>query len=299
MTTEIFFPLVQSYSREAILKLQPGKYSDLALLFLGTGGFEKFTLLRQDQTVKSSIYPDGGFAFLKTEKDFCAFDFGDIGKRGRGGHGHNDILSFTISGKHPFIVDRGTYCYTCNEKLRNKLRSAYSHNTAIVDGREPAEFSGLWSIKKDFTYPELLNWSSNDEQDVVEAQHRAYERLSQPVIHCRKITFNKKQRTFLLEDNFDGTGMHEIELMFHFSPQVKVIEAGRNFLALEGEEFALIKFRHSFALENWEHSPSYGVLQEAKSAHLKITSEVPLKIETFIFILSSLDDIHHILNRLR
>lgn len=280
-------------------KTVAGKYSSLALLFLGSGGFEKFTSLRSDHPVKSSIYPEGGFAFLKTEKDFCSFDFGDIGKRGRGGHGHNDILSFTISGKHPFIVDRGTYCYTCNEKLRNKLRSVYSHNTAIVDGKETAEFSGLWSIKKDFTQPKLLDWKSNDEQDIIEAQHSAYEKLAHPVIHRRKITLNKRQRTFLLEDNFSGTGVHQIELMFHFAPELKVVETGRNFLVLEGEEFALMKFRHKFNLESWEHSPSYGVIQTAMTARLKITSEVPLRIETFIFILSSLDEIHDILNRLR
>ncbi len=280
-------------------KTVAGRYSSLALLLLGSGGFEKFTSLRSDHPVKSSIYPEGGFAFLKTEKDFCSFDFGDIGKRGRGGHGHNDTLSFTVSGKHPFIVDRGTYCYTCDEKLRNKLRSVYSHNTAIVDGKETAEFSGLWSIKKDFTKPKLLDWKSNDEQDIIEAQHSAYERLAQPVIHRRKITLNKRQRTFLLEDNFSGTGEHQIELMFHFAPGVKVVETERNFLVLEGEEFALIKFRHKFNLESWEHSPTYGIIQTAKTARLKITSEVPLRIETFIFILNSLDEIHDILNRLR
>ncbi len=276
-----------------------GKYSELALLLLGTEGFEKFTALKENASVNSSIYRNGGFAFLKTRKDFCSFDFGDIGKRGRGGHGHNDILSFTLSGKSPLIVDRGTFCYTRDEKMRNKLRSAYSHNTGIVDGSEPAEFSGLWSVKKDFTRPELLSWTSSPGQDVVEARHRAYERLSKPVIHRRKITFNKTQRTFLLEDSFEGKGFHDIELMFHFSPQLKVVEADRNFLALEGTEYALIKFRHDFTLEEWDHSPSYGVLQKAKSARLKLNCELPFQTETFIFVLSSLDDIHYILNRLK
>lgn len=287
------------------LKSVAGEYSDLALLLLGTEGFEKFSSLQDDLEVKSAVFPKGGFAFLKTARDFCSFDIGDIGKRGRGGHGHDDVLSITIAGKNPFLVDRGTYCYTCDTKLRNKLRSTYSHNTAVIDRTEQAEFSGLWSIKKDLTSPELLNWTSTTEQDVILAQHHAYERLPQPVVHKRKITFNKRQRTFLLEDSFIGKGKHEIELMFHFAPELKVVDVGRNFIALEGEEFALMKFqsvregRMDFTLEDWEHSPSYGVLQNAKSARLKAKTDIPMKFETFVFILDNLDDINHILNRIR
>ncbi len=285
--------------RNGKFKFAAREYNELALMLLGTKGFEEFSSLKENLEKKSIIFPEGGFAFLKTGKDFCSFNMGDIGKRGRSGHIHNDVLSFTISGKNQFIVDRGTYCYTCNTNLRNKLRSTYSHNTVVVDKTEQVEFSGLWSIKKDLTSPEFLNWASTLEQDVVEAQHHAYERLPQPVIHKRKITFNKHQRTFLIEDNLMGAGRHEIELMFHFAPELRVTNLGRNFLALEGEEFALLKFQHAFTLEDWEHSPSYGVLNYAKSAHLKVSAELPLKLETFIFILSSLEEVNYLLNRFR
>ncbi len=287
----------------ADFKSLAGEYGDLALLLLGAEGFERFSSLQGDSRVKSAVFPKGGFAFLKTERDFCSIDIGNIGKRGRGGHGHNDVLSITISGKNPFLVDRGTYCYTSDIKLRNKLRSTYSHNTAVIDEAEQAEFSGLWSIKKDLTSPQLLDWISTDEQGIIEAQHHAYERLPQPVVHRRKITFNKHQRTFLLEDGFIGEGEHEIELMFHFAPELKVTDLGRNFFALEGSEFALIKFHSNYlglmnlTLEDWEHSPSYGVLLNAKTIRLKLTAEVPVRLETFIFILNSLDDINYILNR--
>ncbi|MFZ1083304.1 MAG: alginate lyase family protein [Candidatus Kryptoniota bacterium] len=275
------------------------EYSELALLLLGTKGFEEFSSLKENSEMESVIFAEGGFAFLKTGRDFCSFDVGDIGKRGRGGHGHNDVLSLTIAGKNQFIVDRGTYCYTCDTNLRNKLRSTYSHNTAVIDKTEQAEFSGLWSIKKDLSSPELLNWVSTPEQDVVEAQHHAYERLSQTAIHKRKITFNKHRRTFLIEDNFVGEGRHKIEVMFHFAPELRVTNLGRNFLALEGEEFAVLKFQHPFTLEDWEHSPSYGVLNYAKSARLKVSAELPVKLEAFIFILSSLEEMNYLLNRFR
>ncbi len=287
------------------LKATAPNFSELALLLSGTEGFEQFSLLEAKSKVASRVFKDGGFAFLRTEKDFCSFDFGDIGMRGKGGHGHNDVLSFTIGGESALIVDRGTFCYTCNPRLRNKLRSTYSHNTAVVDGVEQAEFSGLWSIKQDITSPELLAWISNDKQDIVEAQHHAYERLPQPVTHKRKITFNKQQRTFIIEDNFLGEGRHKIELMFHFAPGLKATNLGRGFLTLEGKEFALIKFQPEgspgldFALEDWEHSSSYGVLLNAQTARITCIENFPAKAETFIFVLSNIDDINHILNRFK
>ncbi len=281
------------------MKAASGGFSDLALLLLGGEGFEKFARMTPDNSSRSEIYKEGGFSFMKTERDYCSFDFGDIGMRGRGGHGHNDVLSFTISGKNQFITDRGTFCYTCDSEMRNKLRSTYSHNTIAVDGTEQAEFSGLWSIKQDLTSPDLLEWKSNDEQDVIEAQHRAYEQLARPVVHRRKITFNKRQRTFLLEDNLLGDGTHTIETMFHFAPGLKVFDLGRNFLALEGEEYMLMKFPHPFVLEDWPHSPSYGVLRTARAARLRLETELPVRIETFIFIISSADDMNHLLNRIQ
>ena len=279
-------------------KSAAGRYSELALLLLGAKGFETFTSLHFTGGRKSEVFPEGGFAFLRTGNDSCSFDFGDMGKRGTGGHGHNDVLSFTLSGKIPFIVDRGTYCYSSDPVMRNRLRSTYSHNTAVVDRIEQADFAGLWSVKADLTRTRLITCELGDEQDIVEAEHHAYERLSDPVSHARRLTFNRKQRTLLIEDTFSGKGNHLIELMFHFHPDLGVVNAGRKFLVAEGDEFALIKLQHDFSIESWEHSPSYGVLQRAKTARMKLNADLPVKVETFIFILNDAEEVNHILNRI-
>ncbi len=281
------------------LKAAAGGFSELALLLLGGEGFESFSLINPENRRSSSIYKKGGFAFMRTERDYCSFDFGNIGTHGRIGHGHNDILSFTVAGKNPFIVDRGTLCYTSDTIVRNELRSTYSHNTVIVDGAEQAEFAGPWSVRADLPSSELLEWNSTPEQDIIEAQHHAYERLNPAVTHRRKITFNKRQRTFLVQDNLLGTGSHTVEMMFHFAPELKVVDLGRNFLALEGEEFALMKFQQPFALEEWQHSPGCGVLQAARTARVRLQVHLPARIETFIFIISSADDMNHLLNRIQ
>ncbi len=281
------------------LKAAAGGFSEIALLLLGSEGFEKFTSLESKPETSSRLFKEGGFAFLRTGKDFCSFDFGDLGQRGRGGHGHNDLLSLTVSGNDHFLVDRGTFCYSSDAAFRNKLRSTYSHNTIVVDEAEQAEFAGLWSVKKDMTSPELVEWTSTRDQDVIEALHHAYTRLADPVTHKRKITFNKSQRTFIIEDNLLGKGDHKIEMMFHFAPEVKVVDLGRNFIVLEGKEFALLKFERPFKIENWEHSPSYGVIQRAKTARVELETQLPFKIQTFIFIISSADEMNRLLNRIR
>jgi len=54
---------------------------------------------------------------------------GYSGAKFRGGHSHDDILSFTLYWKgFPVIVDPGTYVYTPDQHLRNKFRYAISHN---------------------------------------------------------------------------------------------------------------------------------------------------------------------------
>lgn len=271
-------------------------FSDLALLLLGTEGFEKFSNVTGKNLTKSVIFKEGGLAFLKTEKDSCVFNFGGTGEDSRS---QNNLLSFTISGKHPFIVERGETGDKFLAEPQAKQRLIYTPSTMIIDYTKPVASSRLWFVRERFPSAELLNWNSSDEQDVIEGTSRAYGHISRPVILNRKITFNKRQRTFLLEDAIIGTGTHQIEMIFNFSPRVNVIETERNYIALEGAEFALIKFRYPITLGNWEYSSGYGMNQEARFASMKFSSEIPLKIETFIFILSSLDDIHHILNSLK
>jgi len=270
-----------------------GRYSELALLLLGVQGFEEFSAVSESSDIKSAIFRRAGLAFLKTRKDYCSFNFGGAGKQG-----HNDVLSFTISGKSQFIVDRGAYCNAKDSNLPNELHSLYSYSTAIVDRTAQVDFSESSFIEQDRAARELLNWSLTAEQDIVEAQHHGYERLQQPVVHKRKITFNKHKRTFIIEDNFMGKGRHEIELMFHFAQGVRATDAGRNFLALEGEEFVLLKLQRPFVIENREYSTHDGFQNFAKSALIKINGELPVKMETFIFILSSFDEMNYLLNHI-
>jgi hypothetical protein len=90
----------------------------------------------------SRSFPQAGFYVLRRGGDFCFVDCGDVGLRGRGGHGHNDALSceLVLAGLD-VLTDTGCASYTRCLADRVATLGAASHNVATVAGREPAPIS--------------------------------------------------------------------------------------------------------------------------------------------------------------
>ncbi|HEX2254232.1 MAG TPA: heparinase II/III family protein, partial [Thermoanaerobaculia bacterium] len=90
----------------------------------------------------SAAFPHGGFYVLRRDGDYCFVDCGDVGLRGRGGHGHNDALSCEVAlAGVPVLTDTGCASYTRSRDGRVHTLSALSHNVPVVAGREPAPLS--------------------------------------------------------------------------------------------------------------------------------------------------------------
>ena len=64
--------------------------------------------------------------------------------------------------------------------------------------------------------PEIYNWESSAERDVLEAAHYGYMTLAEPVIHRRIVTFDKREGFWVIEDLFSGGGTHLLEFFFNF-----------------------------------------------------------------------------------
>ncbi len=63
--------------------------------------------------------------------------------RGRGGHGHNDILSFELFlNGFNVVTDCGAYLYTASREWRNRFRSTAFHNTRAGRRRRAESFLG-------------------------------------------------------------------------------------------------------------------------------------------------------------
>lgn len=79
-------------------------------------------------------FNDFGLYIYRRPNLWFAIRCGSVGQCGRGGHAHNDQLSFELAlNGITFIVDPGTCCYTPDVFLRNKFRSTYMHNTLVAD----------------------------------------------------------------------------------------------------------------------------------------------------------------------
>src|SRR5207237_10247168 len=98
----------------------------------------------------SQAFPDGGVVVLRSERDHVFVDCGTVGLAGRGGHGHNDCLSFeAVLDGVPLVTDCGSYVYTASPEWRNRFRSTAFHNTPRIDGAEQNRIpvDSLWMLR--------------------------------------------------------------------------------------------------------------------------------------------------------
>ena len=263
-----------------------GEFSQDVLWFFGGEGFEKDQKLQGEPPQPASgAFPDGGFYLLRSPDAHVFVDAGDLGMLGRGGHGHNDTLSFELwAHGAPLIVDSGTYAYTSDAEARNEFRSTRAHNTIVVDGGEIADFAGLWKVKEDTTDPKVLEWKSDDKSDVLVAEHYGYQRLPSGVTHRRRFELNKQTFELVITDAIIGTGKHEIQSFLHFAPEVKV-ELPTSTNALAHTQTAIYRITTSggiFSLINSRFSRSYGLQEPNVTLQLSLTSQAPLTITVHI-----------------
>lgn len=255
-----------------------GQFSQDALWLFGGEGFEKHQLLREEaRPLSSREFPDGGFYSMRGENLHLFIDAGDIGMQGRGGHGHNDTLSFEfwLNGE-PLIVDSGTYAYTFDVEARQEFRSTRAHNTVMVDGKEQAEFAGLWNIKDDRTQPRVLQWDTGDESDCLVAQHHAY----RPIVHRREFRLDKREGRLVLRDEILGEGEHTVESFLHLAPELRVESENPRrvrLISARGNYVVEISTGTMEILDSW-FSPRYGVKRRNRSIRISLKPSLPVTL---------------------
>ncbi|RMG49090.1 MAG: hypothetical protein D6723_14355 [Acidobacteria bacterium] len=222
---------------------------------------------RNEPAPGSSIaFPEGGYYVLRQGRDHVFVDCAPVGLSGRGGHGHNDCLSFeAVLAGTKLISDCGAYLYTSSYEARNRFRSTTSHNTPIVDGEEINRFirpDYLWNLHYD-ARPEVLVWEPGEETTVLRASHRGYLRLMPSVRIERTVILDHVHHELSVTDLFEGEGEHRIEIPLHLAPGVTAECDGNEGIILKMAEEKLFRLRwqgQGFDLridEGWV-SPSYG-----------------------------------------
>ncbi len=210
-----------------------GPFTESALWFLGPEGMRRYERLAAPPRealgsgrLESKGFVQSGYYFMRHGELLMAVDGADIGMKGTGGHGHNDLLSFEVTaGDDTLIADPGTFVYSADEEARNRFRGTAAHNTFSVDEREVAEFipGKLWSVAN-APRVQVDRWLTTGSYDVFDAQHDGYEALAEPVRHRRQICFEKAGGVaggwvggfWLVRDSFTGRGRHTFRLNIHF-----------------------------------------------------------------------------------
>ena len=241
--------------------------------------------------VTSRAHTEGGIAVLRHDDLYAIFDAGPVGMGGLGGHAHNDSLSIEMqAGGRDLIVDPGSGTYTRDLRLRDRMRCTAAHNTVRVDGEEinplPADPFSLPGNDA----PTIRRFVSRQGFDLVEAEHRGYMRLPDPVLHRRVLLLNKKTRRFVIEDLLIGTTGHRLEWFFHLSPGCAVVlDAARRIARCRSGAltFAIEPTSApegmSASIEAGEYSPGYGRLQETRVIRFAWRGELPMTVRFAIY----------------
>ena len=219
--------------------------------------------------VTSQAFPDAGTYIMRHDDLYLCFNASDAGINGRGSHGHNDVLSIEVSaGGRAIIVDPGTYVYSADLPKRHEFRSTAYHSTVQIDGLEQN------TIRVDTPFvigneakPRVLEWKTSDDFDKVVGEHYGY-----PVTHRRTVTFDKRARLWVIDDEFFGDGEHVYETRFHFASGLDVRVNGASVEACG----LIIKPLNSDVrpvLEDKSVSIDYGQISDAVSACWKISGK--------------------------
>jgi hypothetical protein len=245
----------------------------------------------------SRLFPDGGYIVMRSGWDPAAhhmiFDVGPLGCSRSAGHGHADLLGIQCSVYgEPYIVDPGTFCYTPDAGSRDFFRGTFAHSTVVVDGAPQAEPAGPFQWRRRPS-ARLLRWISTDEADIAEGEHDAYAMLSEPVRHRRRVVF-VRSRYWIVIDDLDGRGDHEIALGFQFAPMAVLVDTDLWVRASRGHASALLVGAFATArlkvevLEGQTDPPrgwvstNYGQRQPAPRLVYSAMASLPFRIVTLL-----------------
>ncbi|MBA2528021.1 MAG: alginate lyase family protein [Pyrinomonadaceae bacterium] len=235
----------------------------------------------------SSRFSEAGTLILRDQDSYLLLNASRTGLSGRGAHGHNDALSVEVAACGTcFISDPGTYVYTADLALRHQFRSTSYHSTVEVDGREQNTIEeGTPFNIGDEARPHQLRWESNDQRDLVIAEHYGYKNLPNgQITHLRAVMFEKTERYWLIADTLLGTGRHTFRFGFHIAPGLEVLPKADGLMEICDNEnnarllIASLDLKEEPAAEPCWFSRDYGSKIPSVTLCWKHEAEAPLEV---------------------
>ncbi|MGH8747056.1 MAG: alginate lyase family protein, partial [Burkholderiales bacterium] len=199
-------------------KARAERFDDQSRWLLGDAAAQRFAALPATPVLPARrAFADGGYYVLG--QDFGAprevklvADAGPLGYLSIAAHGHADALAFTLcAGGREILIDPGTYAYHRHGRWRDYFRGTAAHNTLRVDRQDQSLAGGsfLW-LRHARARCELLE--SDACRDLFVGAHDGYLRLRDPVLHRRRIEFDKLASRIEVHDTLECAGEHFVEL---------------------------------------------------------------------------------------
>jgi hypothetical protein len=253
-----------AYFVEPQLKISSGVTAGLSWL-LGCKGISTWEKLEAVAGPEITHFPVGGVVIVRRSNSFLFMDVGEVGLAGRGGHGHNDILSFEyIADGIPLVVDPGSYVYTGDEEARNLFRSSAYHNILRIDQMEVAPMSGMWGISNVAT-PRDVSVVTNGGTVIISGAHSGYLRLDDPVLHTRELRLSENLEVVECIDILECKGVHLSERFLHVDHGIRVVLNWDHAVLITADRKWTVTWDNNTEarLEMGWVSPSYGRRREA------------------------------------
>jgi hypothetical protein len=205
--------------------------------------------------LNSKAFPDAGWYIIRNSNDYCLVSCGPNGQSGKGGHAHNDKLSFelVLDGRN-IVVDPGTYIYTSYPEIRNLFRSTEYHNTIKFGDYEQNDNS-----EQDlFLLPDRIEIKRTSLKENTSKIFFKGEIKYQDIIHERTINFDIKSRNWHIADKFSSNTPLNGKLLFHLSPDLTT--NGKEILDTKTCErsVAIDISENNIEKKEYDYSPEYG-----------------------------------------
>ncbi|MGA7851385.1 MAG: alginate lyase family protein [Terriglobales bacterium] len=220
------------YSKEMYPRgFSAARLTEEAIWLFGNPAVERLAGAEANSAARSVAFPDGGIYVLADSQLYAQAMVVDAGPQGvgRSGHGHADALSvrLTVDGRR-WLVDAGSGVYISKDPAdRNTFRGTAAHNTMRVDGADQAIADEPFSWTHIPT-TQVENWIGGKSFTYFVGSHNGYARWADPVVHRRHV-LKIAGSLWLVRDVALGDAEHELEILWHFAPdlEVQVVGPGR------------------------------------------------------------------------
>lgn len=212
-------------------------------------------------------YKKGGYSLVINDYMRLLIHCGTIGRKGKGGHGHNDQTSFIMDVKgEPFILDPGSMVYERDLQLRHDFRSTAIHNCIMVGNNEQNVISINRPFKMDNNTKASFTSSRDGDSIFVTTTHKGYKQYQ--CLCIRRLEIN--QNCVQVIDNLHGSYNGDISCLYTFAKGLYLEWNGNRISVLRDNVIIA-----SIILEGWNaelikgrFSPAYGVMDDVNALRL-------------------------------